>query len=300
MRHRPAAIAAGLLLDRLAGEPPPDVHPVAGFGALMHQVERITYADARGAGVGYTLAGVAIGATAGAVVPLPVAVGVCAAGRALRRTATVVQDTLDAGDLDEARALLPALVGRDPSSLDASGIASAVVESVAENTVDAVVAPALWALAAGGRGACVHRAVNTMDAMVGHRSERYERFGWCSARADDVANFVPARVTALLVAGLRPSRAAAVGRAVREQAPAHPSPNAGVAEAAFAAALGVQLGGALRYGSRVEHRPLLGEGPRPGPSDITRAVRLADRVELAFVAFLVLAAFAPRRGGGRR
>jgi adenosylcobinamide-phosphate synthase len=116
--------------------------------------------------------------------------------------------------------------------------------------------------------------------MVGHRSDRYARFGTWSARADDTANYVPARVTAVLVGIARARHAPRVWRAVRDGAPLHPSPNAGVAEAAFAGALGVQLGGALRYGERVEHRPILGAGPRPQPNDISRAVRLADDVEL--------------------
>src|SRR5690606_6648300 len=117
---------------------------------------------------------------------------------------------LDAGDVDAARAALPALVGRDPSALDADGIARAVVESVAENTVDAVVAPALWAAALGPAGAGAHKAASTLDSMVGHRTARYERFGWAAARLDDAMAYVPARTTAALVAAARPSRARAV------------------------------------------------------------------------------------------
>src|SRR5204863_6463621 len=124
-------------------------------------------------------------------------------------------------------------VGRDPSELDESGVARAVVESVAENTVDAVVAPACWAAVFGAPGVLAHRAVNTLDAMVGHRSARYARFGWAAARLDDGAAWVPARLTAVLVALVRPRAARLVWQAVRRDAPAHPSPNAGVAEAAF-------------------------------------------------------------------
>jgi adenosylcobinamide-phosphate synthase len=159
---------------------------------------------------------------------------------------------------------------------------------LADNTVDAVVAPALWGAFLGAPGAFGYRAVNTMDAMVGHRSPRYARFGTGAARLDDAANLLPARLAAALVAAVRPHRAAAVGRIVRRDAPAHPSPNAGVAEAAFAAALALELGGTVRYGERVEHRPCLGEGPRPCPSDIGRAVRLADQLDAAVVALLAL------------
>jgi adenosylcobinamide-phosphate synthase len=289
--RRAAAVAAGLLGDRMLGEPPRALHPVAAFGTVMAFVETAVYDDARAAGAAYAIAGTALGAGAGVVARHPTAgVTVSVAGRALRHTALTVHDALTRDDLPAARGLLPALVGRDPSELDARGVAAAVVESVAENSVDAVVAPACWALVAGAPGALGYRAVNTMDAMVGHRSPRYARFGTWSARADDVANFVPARCTALLVAAARPSRSIDVWRAVRRDAPAHPSPNAGVAESAFAAALGVELGGPLRYGNRVEDRPLLGRGPRPQPSDIVRAVKLANDVELLLLGALTTVA----------
>ena len=200
------------------------------------------------------------------------------------------------GRLDLARARLPALVGRDPAGLDEAEIARAVVESVAENTVDAVVAPALWAAVGGAPRALGYRAVNTLDAMVGHRSPRYARFGWASARADDVADWVPARVTAALVVAVRPGSAARVGRAVRDDAPAHPSPNAGVAEAAFAAALGLRLGGANRYGDRVEVRPASGRGGRPRPATSRRA-RAAEPATSALALAGGLAAVGV---GGRR
>ena len=281
------SVATGLVVDRALGEPPAALHPVALFGSLMQRIEARTYSDSRVRGAGYTLAGASLGVIAGAVVRSPgAAVAISAAGRELRTTAARIRDAAAAGNLETARALVPALVGRDPSALDASGLAAAVIESLAENTVDAVVAPALWAVAAGAPGALGYRAVNTMDAMVGHRSTRYARFGWASARLDDAANFVPARATAMLVVLVRPGAATAIRAAVRNDARAHPSPNAGVAEAAFAAALGVQLGGPLRYGTRTERRPLLGRGPRPEPADIERAIVLASQVELALVGLL--------------
>ncbi|MGH9222866.1 MAG: adenosylcobinamide-phosphate synthase CbiB, partial [Acidimicrobiales bacterium] len=219
-------------------------------------------------------------------------------GHALWQAARDVADSLDGGDLDHARRLLPGLVGRDASDLDEKEIARAAVESVAENTVDAIVAPALWAAAAGAPGVLAYRAVNTLDAMVGHRSDRYERFGWASARLDDAANWVPARVTAVLVAAVRPRAAAAVVHTVRHQAPAHPSPNAGVAEAAFAAALGLRLGGVNRYGDRVEERPPLGDGPPPQAADVHRAIRLSSDVAWALTGAAALAAVSGRRRSG--
>jgi adenosylcobinamide-phosphate synthase len=298
-RRRMIGAAAGLLVDRALGEPPTAVHPVAAFGRLMTAAERVTYAPTRAAGSRYAALGLGVGYAVGIVLPTAVVVAFAAAGRALRSAAADVRDALVVADLDRARALVPTLVGRDPCELDASALAAAVIESLAENTVDAVVAPVWWAVVAGPGAGAAYRAVNTMDAMVGHHSECYEEFGRASARLDDVANFAPARVTALMTACVRPRAATSIAHAVREQAPAHPSPNAGVAEAAFAAALNVELGGTLRYGSRVEHRPRLGSGPRPEIGDIDRAIALASHVELALVGILVAGGFvcrSPRAG----
>jgi adenosylcobinamide-phosphate synthase len=207
---------------------------------------------------------------------------------------------LEAGDLDTARAQLPALVGRDPSGLDEAGIARAAVESVAENTTDAIVAPALWTLAAGSVGVFVHRAGDTLDSMVGYRDDRYQRFGTASARLDDVLAWVPARATALLVALVRPGRARTVARAVRRDAPRHPSPNAGVAEAAFAAALGLRLGGHNRYGAVVDDRPPLGDGRPPARTDVQAAVDLSRDVTWVLAAGLALAGAAGEAAACRR
>ena len=234
-------------------------------------------------------AGVGVGALAGLVVrSTGVATGVAVAGRMLGDEAAKVSATLTAGDLDAARAQLPALVGRRAAGLDATEVARATIESVAENTVDAVVAPVLWAVVGGAPGALAYRAVNTLDAMVGHHSERYERFGWASARLDDVMNWVPARVTAGLVALVRPRSAREVLRIVRRDAPLHPSPNSGVAEAAFAAALGVRLGGINRYGDRIEDRGTLGDGRPAEAADIGASVRLLRDVRIASAVLLAV------------
>lgn len=211
---------------------------------------------------------------------------VVVAGRGLGEAALKVAAALEAGDLDEARRLLPSLVGRDVGALREEEIVRAVVESVAANTVDAVVAPALWAAVGGPAGAFGYRAANTLDSMVARRSPRDEQFGWASGRLDDMANWVPARLTAMLVATVRPRRSAAVLRAVRRDAPGHPSPNAGVAEAAFAAALGVRLGGVNSYDGRIEVHPSLGSGRPPEVTDIARAVKLANAVGLSLAGLL--------------
>jgi adenosylcobinamide-phosphate synthase len=190
-------------------------------------------------------------------------------------------------DLTGARQALSALVARDRTGLEEKEIVRAVVESVAENCADAIVAPALWASLGGATGVLVHRAANTLDAMVGYRNERYGRFGWAAARADDVLAWPAARITALLIAVVRPLRALDVWRAVRRDAPHHPSPNAGVSEAAFAAALGLRLGGPNRYGDQVEVRPYLGDGRPAEADDIARVVRLSRDVTVALGLLLV-------------
>lgn len=294
--RRALSVATGLLLQKALTEPPDRWHPVGWFGTAMQKVEEIGYADSRCAGVRHALVGVAIGGLAGgATRSTTLAVAICAAGRELRRAAQRVETPLLAGDLAAARIGLPSLVGRDPSELDVSASAAAVVESLAENCVDAVVAPALWGVLAGAPGVMAHRAINTMDAMVGHHNDRYEHFGWAAARLDDCANWVPARLFALLVMTAHPGRASAVLGCVRRDAHLHPSPNAGVAEAAVAAALGRELGGPLHYGERREDRPRLGDGPRPEAADIARARELTSLVEWALIVALVLLYGAARR-----
>ncbi|MFO7280573.1 MAG: cobalamin biosynthesis protein [Thermoanaerobacterales bacterium] len=292
--RRSLAAAGGLALDRLLGEPPvPDrAHPVALLGTGLAALERRLYADRRAPGAALAAAAVAGAAVAGAALRSPAAAAwLATSGRALHEAALRVAAALETGDLDAARAALPWLVGRDPSRLGAPAIARAAIESVAENTTDAVVAPALWAVAGGAPGTLVHRAADTLDSMVGYRDERYRRFGAAAARLDDALAFVPARVTAALVVLCRPGRAPAVRRAVAVDAPAHPSPNAGVAEAAFAAALDVRLGGdANRYGTVIERRPVLhGAGRVPGPVDVRAAVALSLAVTRALKAILAAA-----------
>jgi adenosylcobinamide-phosphate synthase len=164
------------------------------------------------------------------------------------------------------------------------------VESVAENTSDAVVAPLFWGALAGLPGLLGYRAVNTLDAMIGHRSPRYLRFGWAAARLDDAANWLPARLAAVLTAAIAPSVAgspAAAWRAWRRDARQHPSPNAGVVEAAFAGSLGVRLGGTNSYQGRAEVRGVLGDGRPVAVADIARAVRLSRRVSGAALALVI-------------
>jgi adenosylcobinamide-phosphate synthase len=297
VRGRALGAAGGFFADRVLGEPPLRPHPVSAFGSTMARLEDKVWRDDRLAGALHVAAGSSLGLLAGwalrgvlgAGLPSTVAATyVASAGLGLSDAARRVAAALEAGDLDEARALLPALVGRDPRDLDDKEITRAVVESVAENTVDAVVAPLLWAAWAGAPGALGYRAVNTMDSMIGRRSARYRHYGWAGARVDDAAAWIPARVTAAVVTVVRPRSAGAVWQAVRRDAPRHPSPNAGVAEAAFAAALGLRLGGENRYGDRVEIRPPLGSGRPPELGDIEEAVRLSLQVGMTVALLLAV------------
>jgi adenosylcobinamide-phosphate synthase len=288
--QRALGAAVGLIADRLLGEPPvPNhVHPVAMLGSVATALERWLYADDRRHGVAYAGLNTALGLTAGAVVRSPaMASYVATSGRTLHDHALSISEALESGDIDRARALLPNLVGRETDGLDPSGIARAVVESVAENTVDAIVAPALWTLAGGAAGTFAHRVADSIDSMVGYPDARYGRFGTAGARLDDILAWVPARCTALLVALVRPPRARAVLATVCRDAAAHPSPNAGVVEAAFAGALGIRLGGPNRYGGREELRPVMGDGSPASPADISPAVALSRDVSWALAALLV-------------
>lgn len=291
--RRPMSAAAGLAIDQLFGEPPSSLHPVVHFGHAMNKYEARNYRDAVGPGVTHAMVGLGLGVMAGrALRSTTLGTGLSVGGRALWTAAHDVESALTAGDLEEARRRLPTLVGRDSSELDESEIARGVVESVAENTVDAIVAPALWAAIAGAPGALGYRAINTLDAMVGHHSARYESYGAASAWLDDVANWVPARVTAALVAVVRAGSAREIRRAIVTQAHLHPSPNAGVAEAAFAVALGVQLGGRNRYGDRIEERATLGFGRPARSSDIKESIRLSRDVTYLLASLLGVASLA--------
>lgn len=307
---RAALLAVGWLADRAFGDPRRG-HPVAGFGALATRAERVLWWPSRGRGVLWAaglVAGAGVAAAGlshlgrrlpgGRLAAGSVVLWSTLGGRSLERVAGELAAALEAGDLERARGLLPSLAGRDPTHLGAAELCRAGLESVAENTADAVIGPLFWGAVAGVPGAAVYRAANTLDAMVGHRSPRYERFGWAAARLDDLLTWPAARLGALLMVVLAPlvggdrARAWAV---LRRDGASHPSPNAGRMEAAAAGALGVRLGGTNVYGERIEHRPILGAGPPPGPADLRRAIRLARATGWAGAALCVLLAAARRR-----
>ena len=304
-----SGLAPGLLLgsalDALLADPRHG-HPVAAFGTAAARAESHLWAASRARGALFTLACAGPVAVAGWGLqrlarrgPAPVTALTAAAtwtvlgGASLAAEASAMSRALAAGDLAAARDRLPALCGRDPAGLPAAELARATVESVAENTCDAAVAPLLWGAFFGLPGLLGYRAVNTLDAMVGHKTRHYAKFGWAAARLDDVANLVPARVTALLTVALAPLAGGSgrgAMRAVHRDGGAHPSPNAGRCEAAFAGALGVRLGGTNVYHGQAERRGTLGDGPPPAPADIDRAIRLSRLVIIAATALAALIA----------
>ena len=282
-------LVLGYVLDVCVGDPRRR-HPVAAYGAAVWRLEQRMHADGRTRGAifwGVCVAGpvIASGVLArrhGTLVTT-LAAWVVLGQRSLVREGLLLADALERHDVGEARRRLPALCGRDPSSLDRQQLARAGVESLAENTSDAVVAPLLWGALLGVPGLVGYRAVNTLDAMVGNRSARHREFGWASARADDVANLLPSRLTGVLTCLAAPlvgGRPATAWSTWRRYGHRHPSPNAGHCEAAAAGALGLRLGGRVEYASGVEDRPVLGDGAPPDAHDVRRAARLSAAVGL--------------------
>lgn len=305
-RLRGASVAAALLADALLGEPPEAMHPTVFVGRVVSAFERraLTLHDAhreRLAGfflavtlsaLSFTLVRLALRlAPKGLRWPLEVALlSTTLSMRGLARAAVAVERELEDGDLASARSRVGEFVGRDTESLSPNEIARAAVESVAENASDGVVAPMLYGLLLGAPGALGYKAINTLDSMIGHPQPPYKDLGWAAARLDDLANLLPARLTALAAAVVSGSaESAATWSTARRYGPLTKSPNAGWAEAAFAGALGLKLGGANSYGGVLRQGPILGDGRPPEATDVRRAVCLMRRACL-LLAGLALAA----------
>jgi len=265
------ALLIGAMLDLILGDPRWFPHPIRGIGRMIQALETILrkVVSARLGGCILVLLVLAVVvAIVSATVHwggLPAAsfwIFTSLAVRTLDRDSNKVIEALRDGDLEQARTLVRNLVGRDTASLSARDVTRAVFETVAENMSDAIVAPLFYLALLGVPGMVAYKAVNTMDSMVGYKNDRYIRFGWGAARLDDVANYIPARITALLIIlaaallRLRWRRAVAV---VLRDARLQPSPNAGYPEAALAGALGIQLGGLNYYFGRAVQKPLLGD-----------------------------------------
>ena len=298
MRHL-LAIALGFALDLLLGDPHSLPHPVRWMGAFIAWLERplrrlfpSTVAGERAAGAALVIvvAGVSFGCAAGLLwlcgcvswwLALAVESVLCyqmLAAKSLRDESMAVERALEQGDVPAARRAVSMIVGRDTERLDAEGVTKAAVETVAENASDGVIAPLFYMALGGAPLAVLYKAVNTMDSMVGYRNKRYRHFGTAAARTDDVLNFVPARLTGVLMclaAPLVDLDGAGAWRVFRRDRLAHSSPNSAHGEAACAGALGVQLaGGSYYFGSYVD-KPTIGDAHRPVEhEDIARANRL--------------------------
>lgn len=298
---------AAILIDWIVGDPRWPVHPVILMGRWIRWQEKLLMKDAlREHAAAARLLGVALTASTLALsygvlwglVTLADAVhpwlgyalsawfiSTTIAVKGLKDAAMLVYKPLMEGDLTQARKYVGYIVGRDTSRLGEREIARATIETVSENTVDAFVAPILYALIGGAPLAMLYRSANTLDSMVGYRNEKYRHYGWCSARTDDLLNLIPARIagalmilSAMLLPRMNPWRAL---KSVIRFARRHPSPNSGIPEAAAAGALGIELGGSNVYFGVVSERARMGYPIRPIEiEDIRGAIRLLYTVSV--------------------
>ena len=310
---------AALLIDAVVGYPDRLVrsigHPVSWIGRLIGALERYCNRDStepvqrRALGIITLLLVVTVVAVAAFVIErglllLPFGViGVAflasalIAQRSLHEHVADVADALEKTGAEGGREAVSHIVGRDTEALDEAGVARAAIESLAENFSDGVVAPVFWMLIAGLPGAAVYKAINTADSMIGHRTPRYQAFGWSAARLDDLVNLPASRLSALLIiaaaAVTKSASAAAAWQAVRRDARHHRSPNAGYPEAAMAGALGLALAGPRNYGGVRVDDALMGDKRRAADANDIRAAlglyRRADGILIAFVAMLAIA-----------
>ena len=312
IRLRGTSVVAALLVDALFGELPEAAHPTVLMGRAVSAFERRALKGAHREKLAGLLLAVTLPALSFALARIglrlappklrwPFEVGLLSTAlsmRGLTRGALAVERELYDGDLIAARARVGELVGRDTAHLSPSEVARAAVESVAENTSDGVVAPMLYGLLWGAPGALAYKAVNTLDSMVGHPQPPYKDFGWASARLDDLANLLPARLTALFTAAVSARSAVVILATARRYGPLTKSPNAGWTEAAFAGALGLKLGGANSYGGVIRKGPVLGDGRPPEAADVRRAVSLMRRTCLLFACLPLIATLAQGRLDG--
>jgi adenosylcobinamide-phosphate synthase len=314
---------AALLLEIIVGYPQALVraigHPVTWMGALIGALDRGFNRDGASASarrmagaftvliliaaagiVAFVLARAALAPPFGYLLTALLA-STLLAQRSLHAHVARVAIALEGSGLAAARAAVSHIVGRDTALLDAGGVARAAIESLAENFSDGVVAPAFWMTVGGLPGAAIYKAINTADSMIGHRTPRHAAFGWAAARLDDVVNWLPARLAALLIvaaAAITPGASAAPAwRAVRRDAARHRSPNAGYPEAAMAGALGLKLAGPRHYGGMLVEDAVMGEGRREADAADIRAAltlyRRADAILIALVGLFAAALIAP-------
>jgi adenosylcobinamide-phosphate synthase len=278
----PYILITAITLDLLFGDPRRLPHPVAYIGRLITLLEKVLRRLLSNERLGGTLllfltvsltfisARIALRGAYAVHAYLGFAVSAylsftCLALHSLHRESKLVADRLTAGDLEGARRYLSRIVGRDTEHLEEPEIWRALVETVAENTSDGVIAPLFYLMVGGPALGLAYKAVNTLDSMVGYKNATYIRFGWASARFDDIANYLPARLTGTLMTAAAPliglSGSTAL-RILRRDGRNHSSPNSGIPEAAAAGALGVRLGGANRYFGKLVEKPTIGDPAR--------------------------------------
>ncbi|AIQ72843.1 MULTISPECIES: adenosylcobinamide-phosphate synthase CbiB [Paenibacillus] len=308
-------LLAAYVIDRIVGDPRNLPHPVIGMGkaitALEWAIRRLWSRpqSLRRAGVLLPLC-VAGGAWALTAILLWLLsyispwlvwiaevwlISTTIASKGLKDAGMAVYVELQKGDLPAARKALGMIVGRDTTSLDAPEIVRGTVETVAENIVDAIISPLFYALIGGAPLAMAYRAVNTLDSMVGYKNDKYRDLGWASARLDDVANFIPARITALLLAlcaGMLRLDWRSCLQMVKRDAHLHPSPNSGYPESAVAGALGIRLGGENVYHGVASFRAYMGDPVRTmEPNDIIQTSRMMMLCSSIFVGLCAVAAW---------
>jgi adenosylcobinamide-phosphate synthase len=299
--------AAAVILDSIIGDPRASWHPVVLIGKLIAGLEKVllwplqTPVVKKWAGLllvtitlaaSYGLAWLAMSVLTGFHPLAGLAGGVLLLSftispRSLAEAGQEIKDFLDAGDLTQARFKVSWIVGRDTAALDTAEVTRATVETVAENIVDGVIAPLFYAFLGGVPLAFLYRAVNTLDSMVGYKNEKYSDFGLVAARVDDVFNYIPARVTGLLLI----AAAAILGldfrgavKYIRRDAAKHPSPNSGIGEAGVAGALGIRLGGLNHYGGVPSRRAHMGDSKNElEPVHISQTIKLMYVVTFLFV-----------------
>ncbi|VAX15993.1 Adenosylcobinamide-phosphate synthase [hydrothermal vent metagenome] len=304
----PLEIACAALLDLAIGDPVWRFHPVRLIGTFIERLETVSRRAINSEKIAGAVTVLITVTVVAAVVVIFVkaaesvspVLGVLASifviyttlsARDLADHATAVFKALDSGEIEKARELTGRIVGRDTGSLDERGVARAATESVAENCVDGVTAPLIYAFLFGPTGAMVYKAINTMDSTFGYKNEKYINFGWASARLDDLANYIPARITVFFIVTAsmitRLNYRQALTIAIRDGRN-HLSPNSGLSEAAFAGALGLQLGGEVTYHGKPKSAPLIGD-----PNETLTARHITSAVSLMYatlaVAFMALA-----------
>ncbi|MGM0377157.1 MAG: adenosylcobinamide-phosphate synthase CbiB [Bacteroidota bacterium] len=296
------ALVAGLLLDRLFGDPSGLPHPVVWFGKAIAFFEKRWNHPPKAFVKGMAMTLLLVSATAlifyvlmalladvheivaAAVAALMVFYGL--AGTTLIREGRMVFRQLEKG-LDEGRQQLGRIVGRDTSELSAHEVRTATLETLAENLNDGVVAPMFWFAVAGVPGMMACKMVNTLDSMIGYKNERYRHFGKFAARLDDVVQFIPARITALLMVAFTLSKRG--WQFMWKFGPAHKSPNAGWPEAALAGILNARFGGSHLYFGSVVEKPSIGENPRNlTAEDLKTTIKVLRRVEIGMAILVIV------------